>query len=183
MADQEGRPVLSGLGALVTVALVVGLVLAAGVLAVTQVLGLGGSSASSGTATSGSSMYLPKPQQTEPETDPDITLAPSEEETSAEPTRAPTKTAQRAIRLTAEQREVGVLERIDLNGVYPTGDGAILQVERFQEGAWAEFQVTISVRGGTFATYLQTSRVGVNKFRVRDTRTDEASNPVTITVG
>jgi hypothetical protein len=41
----------------------------------------------------------------------------------------------------------------------------------------------MSVSGGTFATYVQTSRVGPNKFRVIDTDTQTTSNEITVTVG
>ena len=47
-------------------------------------------------------------------------------------------------------------ERVDLSGVYPRGEGATLQVQRF-EGGWTDFPVTASVSGGTFRTYIYTS--------------------------
>ena len=75
------------------------------------------------------------------------------------------------------------MQQIDLTGTYPTGEGAILQVQRFEAGAWQDFPVTMSVNGSTFATYVQTSRVGPNKFRVIDTETAKLSNEVTVTVG
>ena len=41
----------------------------------------------------------------------------------------------------------------------------------------------MSVSGGTFATYVQTSHSGPNEFRVVDTDSDVISNEVTVTVG
>ena len=56
-------------------------------------------------------------------------------------------------------------------------------MQRFENGAWSDFPVTMSVSGGTFATYVQTSQVGPNKFRVIDTDTKVTSNELTVTVG
>ena len=75
------------------------------------------------------------------------------------------------------------MERIDLTGTYPGGEGAILQVERYIAGSWSEFSVTAAVSNETFSTYVQTGQAGVNKFRVRDTDTGEVSNAVAVTVG
>jgi hypothetical protein len=75
------------------------------------------------------------------------------------------------------------MEQIDLTGTYPTGEGAILQVQRFEDGAWEDFPVTMSVSNQTFSTYVQTSRPGENKFRVIDTDKDLFSNEVIVTVG
>ena len=61
------------------------------------------------------------------------------------------------------------MQQIDLTGTYQAGEGAILQVQRMENGAWSDFPVTMSVSGGTFATYVQTSRTGPNEFRVVDT--------------
>ena len=75
------------------------------------------------------------------------------------------------------------MQQIDLTGTYPGGEGAILQVQRLENGAWSDFPVTMSVSGGTFATYVQTSQLGPNQFRVIDTDTEAISNDVTVTVG
>jgi hypothetical protein len=73
-------------------------------------------------------------------------------------------------------------ERIDLTGVYQNGEGAVLQVQRY-EGGWTDFPVTTTVSGGIFSTYLTTSRSGVLRFRVFDRATDRHSNQVQVTVG
>jgi hypothetical protein len=75
------------------------------------------------------------------------------------------------------------MEQIDLTGVYPGGEGAILQVERFTSGSWQAFPVTVSVSDETFATYVQTSQTGPNRFRVVDTDTGRASNDVSVNIG
>jgi hypothetical protein len=75
------------------------------------------------------------------------------------------------------------MEQIDLSGVYPGGEGAILQVQRFVAGGWQDFPVTASVSNETFSTYVQTSQTGVNRFRVVDTDTRLESNEVKVTIG
>ncbi|WP_182524871.1 hypothetical protein [Nocardioides dongkuii] len=179
MAEPEGRPVLTGLAALAGVGLVVGLVLGGAALAVTQVLGLDGET-SSGQASSAESIYLPRPSETEGDDGPAITLAPGEDEPSEEPSES--EASDDSISLSAGQTEVSPMENIDLTGVYPGGEGAILQVERLADGAWTEFPVTASVGNETFTTYVQTGQLGPNKFRVRDTDTGEVSNAVSVTV-
>jgi hypothetical protein len=75
------------------------------------------------------------------------------------------------------------MQQIDLTGVYPSGEGAILQVQRFTNGTWQDFPVTTSVSNQTFTTYVQTSQAGLNRFRVVDTDTHQASNPVRVQIG
>ena len=109
-------------------------------------------------------MYLPKPEKTEAEDGPLITLAP-------EPSRPVDGERVRAVRdgdrprrpgegdlASASQTEVAPMEQIDLTGVYPGGEGAILQVQRFTSGSWQDFPVTVSVSDETFSTYVQTSQ-------------------------
>ena len=75
------------------------------------------------------------------------------------------------------------MEKIDLTGVYPRGEGSVLQVQRFTDGSWRDFPVTVSVSDETFTTYVQTSQGGVNRFRVVDTDSGLESNEVRITIG
>jgi hypothetical protein len=182
MARSE-RPVLTGLIALVGVGILVGLFLGGAALAATKVLGIDGDGDTSNSS-SEQSMYLPKPSKTQAESGPLITLPPDPSGTSA-PTDEPTEeqTPDKAISLSAGQTAVGAMEQIDLTGVYPGGEGAILQVQRFQGGQWIDFPVTASVSNETFSTYVQTSQPGRNRFRVVDTDTGLESNEVRVTVG
>ncbi|MCW2766423.1 MAG: hypothetical protein JWO11_2382 [Nocardioides sp.] len=181
MARSE-RPVLTGLVALVGVGIMVGLFLGGAALAATKVLGINSNGGSS-SSTSQESMYLPKPSKTQSPSGPLITLAPDPNGSSA-PSDKPTKEQppKKAISLSAGQTDVGQMERLDLTGVYPRGEGAILQVQRFQNGAWVDFPVTASVGNETFSTYVQTSQVGPNRFRVVDTDTGLQSNEVRVNV-
>lgn len=179
MSDHDDRPVLSGLIALVAVAAVVGLVGGLAALVGSRVLGLDGDAAASGTdATSGTSLYLPEPTITSETTTPDTGASSTSE--PAEPSSAATAST---ISLSAGQQSVSAMQQIDLTGTYPSGEGAILQVQRRENGKWSDFPVTMSVSNGTFATYVLTSRVGENRFRVIDTDKDLFSNKVVVTVG
>jgi hypothetical protein len=193
MPEVEERPVLWGLVALVSVALVIGLVTGLAVLGGTKVLGLdGGDADASGEATAENSLYLPKPAKTDDPSGPSITLEPGEtdsdesSEESAEDDEGKEKKEKKpkkAISLSASQLSVSAMQQIDLTGTYPGGEGAILQVQRFENGAWSDFPVTVSVSNQTFSTYVQTSQPGPNRFRVVDTDTRKASNEVKVTVG
>jgi hypothetical protein len=176
--DTENRPVLTGLLALVGVSVAIGLLGGLAVLAGVKVTGLDGTSSSSGGDANASATFrLPRPSETATET---VTEQPVEPEPGTETTSEEPATG---ISLSATQQSVSPMQQIDLTGTYQGGEGAILQVQRMENGAWSDFPVTMSVSGGTFATYVQTSRTGPNQFRVVDTDTDAVSNEVTVTVG
>ena len=184
----EKHPIVTGLAALVGVALAVGLILGLVVLAGTSLLGLNGDDSVT-EATSERSMYLPMPQKTPTPTGPQVTL-PSQPSASPESSGSgdgekepkPERTPEPKISLSASTTSAAQMEQIDLTGVYPGGEGAILQVQRFTAGRWQDFPVTASVGNQTFSTYVQTSQVGVNRFRVIDTDSDRQSNEVRVTI-
>ncbi|WP_416954623.1 hypothetical protein ACNKF0_20430 [Nocardioides sp. T5] len=175
--DTENRPVLTGLVALVGVAVVIGLLGGLAVLVGVKATGIGESTGASADPSASATFRLPKPSETSTETTPEETTEPS---AGAEPTSEAPATG---ISLSASQQSVSPMQQIDLTGTYQAGEGAILQVQRMENGAWSDFPVTMSVSGGTFATYVQTSRTGPNEFRVVDTDSDVVSNEVTVTVG
>ena len=80
-------------------------------------------------------------------------------------------------------QQVGAGERINFNGVYVDGEGASLQIQRRENGTWTDFPVTANVQGGSFETWIQTSRTGEQVFRVYDDAEERGSNTVTVTVG
>ena len=188
-STREEHPVVSGLLALVGVGLAVGLFLGVAALLATQVLGLGGGSGN-GSSTSQKSLYLPRPEKTRAPSGPLITLQAGASPTagattSQEPSDKPTKKKppKKQISLSASETSVAPMQQIDLTGVYPGGEGAILQVQRFTDSSWQDFPVTVSVSNETFSTYVQTSQGGVNRFRVVDTDTGLKSKEVRVTVG
>lgn len=193
MSDEQEKsdnPVVSGLVALLAVSVAVGLVLAGVALVATQVLGIGDDSSSSAGASRHESAIIPRPSHTGG-SGPQVTL--DTEETSLESedagpgaTESSTEATERekAITLQAGQTAVGNFDRIDLSGVYPGGEGAILQVQRKLGGTWQDFlSVDAAVSGGQFETYVQTGQLGVQKFRMRDTTSGITSNVVSVTVG
>ena len=187
--NPDGHPILAGLIALAGVAVAVGVVLGLVVLAGTSVLGLGGEE-EGGTTTSERSMYLPKPKKTPAATAPAYTLAPADDESevseeSDKPSKKPSasKSPRTQITLSASTTTSAPMEQFDLTGVYPGGEGAILQVQRFEGGAWTDFNATGSVSGGTFQIPIYTSLGGVNRFRVVDSDTELESNEIRITIG
>jgi hypothetical protein len=181
--ERKQHPVIAGLVALVAVGLAIGLLAGGGTLVATRVLGLGAETTATD-STARQSMYLPRPEKTTPtETaTPVPTLSAASEPTGPVLT---TKTPETGISLQAGQTQVGPMGRIDLTGSYPTGEGAVLQVQRATGpgDSWVDFPVTATVSGGTFSTYVQTGRSGPNRFRVIDTDTEQVSNEVTITIG
>ena len=182
------HPVLVGLLALVGVGLAVGLVLGGAALMASRMLGIA-ETGSGGVETSRAeeSLYLPKPEKTKGPSGPLVTLLPDASQPAATQSRrrgepkSPEPTKER-ISLSAGQTEVSPMGQIDLSGIYPGGEGAILQVQRFTSGHWEDFPVTASVSNETFATYVQTGQLGQNRFRVVDTATGVASNEVRVTI-
>lgn len=176
--DTENRPVLTGLLALVGVAVVIGLLGGLAVMVGVNATGIGDTSTASDDDGTPATFRLPKPSDTGssiPTPENTVEPSPGEEPSSEAPTTG--------ISLSAAQQSVSPMQQIDLTGTYPGGEGAILQVQRLENGAWSDFPVTMSVSGGTFATYVQTSQVGPNQFRVVDTDTEVTSNELTVTVG
>lgn len=186
-SDREDHPVLAGLLALVGVALAVGLIVGLAALAGTRILGLNGEDAAA-ESTGGQSLFLPKPKPTQSDKGPEITLQPGPTQ-SPSPSDKPSETQKpekpkNEISLAASQTAVAPMEQIDLTGVYPGGEGAILRVERFSGGQWEDFaQITANVSNETFSTYIQTGQIGMQRFRVVDTDTGKASNEVRVRVG
>ena len=132
-------------------------------------------------------MVLPKLEETKSPTGPELTLAPGEDPPpsaqESESEESESAKPEKAILLSVGQTTVSPMENIDLTGVYPGGEGAILLVQRFEGGSWVDFySITASVSNETFATYVQTGQPGVQRFRMIDTGTGEASNEVKVTV-
>jgi hypothetical protein len=181
----ENRPVLTGLLALVAVAVAVGLVTAVTLVAAAHVVGLGGGHAANVAGDAGASMYVPKPQKTQPASGPSITLG-SSPTSSSSPTQTPklkVRQPKKRISLQTGQTTVAPMGRIDLTGTYPGGEGAVLNVQKFSNGSWQDFySVSATVTNGTFSTYVQTGIPGMNRFRVVDSDTHLASNTVRVRV-
>lgn len=177
MDDDGEKPwthqLLVGVGALLAVALVIGGVVSAFALGAARVSGIDDARPE---ATVEPSLVIPS--------SPSDASGPSSSVSPTPPSTSPRPTPPRKPPITLEvgQDQVEPGGRIDLSGSYPRGEGAELQVQRF-DGGWTDFPVTVPVSGGRFSTYVQTTRTGPSRFRVLDTASGRASNPVRVVVG
>jgi hypothetical protein len=179
VSSDEKHPIVAGVTALVAVGLVIGLLFGLFTLAASHVLGIGDDNGSTA-SDAGPSLYLPTPEPTQSSS----STADAGTATQPPPSAPPTSTAPADdITLQVGQSKVSAMARIDLSGVYPGGEGAVLQVQRMDDKKWEDFPVTAAVSGGTFSTYVQTGRTGVQKFRVRDSDSGKVSNVVSVTIG
>jgi hypothetical protein len=158
------------------IAVAVGLVIGIGAWVLVKAIGLdaGGTTASGpgpGPATPLPTPALPVPSATPPTDNPGLV-----ETTSAGP-------ADGQLFLSASPVLVRPMERINLTGQWAGHDNQSLLVQRYEDGAWADFGVQVRVDVGTFATYVMTGRPGDQRFRVYDPTSRTASNEVTVTVG
>ena len=186
MADPDespGRTLLFAVAAMAGVALLVGLAIGGVVLAPVGTSDVGEGEVVADEAPQ--SMVIPEYSPTEsagddwdlpsyePSPTPEVDLGDEEEEEGR---------GDRITLFVAPQR-VGAGERINFNGVYRDGEGATLQIQRREGGTWSDFPVSATVRGGSFSTWIQTSRTGAAEFRVFDPSLEKASNVVTVTIG
>src|SRR4051812_1203633 len=178
-----GRQLLVVTGVLAAVALAIGGVVSLIALGAAKVTGLDSTRSQ---ASARPSLYIPSGQPTvglDQFPAPTAKSTPSaSSEASATATPTPEKKDDK-ITLQAFPQQVSSGQRINLTGIYRGGEGARLQVERFEAGRWADFPVGASVSGGQFTTYVTTSRTGEQRFRVIDPLSDARSNPVQVTVG
>jgi len=194
----ERHPIAAGVTALVAVAVGAGLIVGIGMFVGVNILGLGGDGAPDRQATdpdAGASLYVPRPKPTKTATGPAITLnaspTGSEKAGSASASTSPSasetaeeKPAKKEITLQAGAVEAEPMERVDLSGIYPGGEGAILRLERNDGQGWEEFGIPDApVTGEQFSTVIQSGRVGKHKFRMKDIDTGTYSNVVTVTIG
>lgn len=178
--DPPRRALLLAVLAMLAVAMLVGLALAAAALTVVEVTGVGDGK---GSAASKPSLYMPKYRPTKSAS---VDSGLPSASPSATESRAPKRTAKPPadkITLFAAPQKVAPGGRIDLNGVYVDGEGVVLQVQRKESAGWTAFPVRATVRGGSFDTWITTTRTGSNTFRVYDVQANRASNSVVVTVG
>jgi hypothetical protein len=176
------RPVLVGLGAMAGAAIVVGLVIGLVLAGAANVGGLG--SGGSGDSSENATLFIPPLVPTTSSAPAGASGAPSDDETAKKHKKKHKKKKKEpALTLSAFPETVAPSERINLTGVYKGGEGAVLQVQRLENGSWDDFPTKATVRGGIFTTWVITGRTGENRFRVYDPAADKASAPVTVTVG
>lgn len=207
MQQDEQHPIVAGLAALVVVAIVIGVVGGIAMLVGTRAAGLGGHDSSSKSAEAHASLYAPSPSPTEREATSSISLLPtvsatgsarvggsgeSGEAATTSPTTAATPSApaekeskpDKKITLQAAAPSARPMEMVDLSGIYPGGEGAILRLERNDGSGWKDFGIPdVNVVGEQFSTKIQTGRTGTHRFRMRDVDSHAVSNVVTVNIG
>ena len=192
------HPIAAGVTALVAVAVGVGLIVGFGMFVGVNIIGLGSGETAGDQATdpdAGASLYAPPPKPTKTASGPAITLnasptsTPEKQGASVSTSPSPSKTVaarpmKKEITLQAGTVAAKPMERIDLSGIYPGGEGAILRLERNDGQGWEDFGIPdVPVRGEQFSTVIQSGRVGKHEFRMKDVDTGTYSNPVTVTIG
>lgn len=192
------HPIAAGVTALVAVAVGVGLIVGIGMFVGVNIMGLGGRGAAGDQATdpdAGASLYVPPPKPTKTATGPAITLnasptsTPEKKTGSASASSSPSasvaaKPMKKKITLQAGTVSAKPMERIDLSGIYPGGEGAILRLERNDGQGWEDFGIPdVPVTGEQFSTVIQSGRVGRHEFRMKDIDTGTYSNLVSVTIG
>ncbi|CAN5149231.1 hypothetical protein BH18ACT9_BH18ACT9_18350 [soil metagenome] len=175
------RPVLAGIGALVAVSLLVGGVVGVAALGAVKLTGIGQTRSATTVAPS---LYIPSGRPTTrpqgyPEPSGDEGSATGEQSATADPS---SKRRRPPITLQVVPAQANSGERVDLSGRYPRGEGATLQVQRFEAG-WVDFPVTASVSAGAYHTYIYTERVGESRLRMLDKASGRVSNTATLTIG
>jgi len=181
--DGRSAQVRGALLKALAVVVVIGVVIALGTTIVVRALGLneGESPGPVGAAPKGPAKTLPTT----------ALPAPKAESKDAEPTEEPsesatpdaTKKGEGDIELDVSPIEAAPMERVNLTGRYKRADEVGLQVQRFEDGDWQDFGVDVTVRQGTYATYVQTGRPGEQRFRMYDPATKQGSNVVLVTIG
>lgn len=188
--DEERQAELSGVvrrGIVLLVAFAA--VVALGTWVVVHALGLNGSGGGSRTVVGQPAPVSPLPTTALPVPG-QASDQPSGSPSSGATTDAPASSqpgprhhrAAHGLHLNVSPSSVGPMERINLTGTWPGHDNVGLQVQRLENGTWSNFPTSATVRVGTFETYVETGRRGVNEFRVMDPSTGATSNPVSVTV-
>ncbi|MBG6094359.1 hypothetical protein [Nocardioides luteus] len=198
MKQGQQHPIAAGVTALVAVAVGVGLIIGIGMFIGANVMGLGGGGAAGDQATdpgAGASLYAPSPKPTKTASGPAITLRASPTSTpkkqsataSSSPSASTTvaaRPAKKEITLQVGTVAAKPMERIDISGIYPGGEGAILRLERNDGKGWEEFGIPdVPVTGEQFSTVIQSGRTGKHEFRMKDVDTGTFSNVVSVTIG
>jgi hypothetical protein len=179
--EDRAAQVRSALLKALAVVIVIGAVIALGTTIVVHALGLSDNDSSGpvGAGSSGPNAALPTT----------ALPVPGKKSETAEPTPEPSASASTdpadtgKIQLDVSPVKVQPNERVNLTGKYPGADNVGLQVQRFQDGTWQDFGVDVTVRLGTYATYIQTGRPGEQRFRIYDPAAKESSNVVLVTIG
>jgi len=73
-------------------------------------------------------------------------------------------------------------QAFQVSGTYSGRDGVQLQLQRLENGIWADYPNDINVSMGTYSTTAASTMTGTNSFRVYDQTANRPSNVVSILV-
>jgi hypothetical protein len=172
-SEQVRNALLKALGVFVAIAVVIAL----GTVFMVHALGLneGDDDGPLGAASTSS----PSPLPTKALPVPSQSASPSDQPSGA---ATPTDGADGDIQLEVSPVIASPMERINLTGTYKGADNQLLQIQRYDDGTWTNFDAKTTVRVGTFATYIMTGRAGENRFRVFDPKANKGSNVILVTI-
>lgn len=112
----------------------------------------------------------------------DTTPLPSLSEPPAPTDIPPIQPAPPGLVLTISPTSVGSGQVFTVSGTYAGRDGVQLQLQRMENGIWADYPNQITVSMGTYSTTASSTMTGTNTFRVYDQSSNRASNVVSILV-
>ncbi len=177
MDDERSEQVRSALLKAFGVFVAIAVVIALGTIFMVHALGLneGDADGSLGAASTTS----PSPLPTKALPVPSDSASPTDQPSGA---ATPAEGASGDIQLEVSPVIASPMERINLTGTYKGADNQLLQIQRFDDGTWTNFDAKTTVRVGTFATYIMTGRAGENRFRVFDPKANKGSNVILVTI-
>ncbi len=170
-SEQVRSALLKAFGVFVAIAVVVAL----GTMFMVHALGLNQGDTGGPVGAAATSSPSPLPTKALPVPSQSPTAQPSGSAT-------PTDPANGDIQLEVSPVIASPMERINLTGTYRGADDQQLQVQRFDDGTWTNFNAKTTVRVGTFATFIMTGRAGENRFRVFDPKANKGSNVILVTI-
>ena len=84
--------------------------------------------------------------------------------------------------LTIAPTTVSSGQTFKISGTYAGRDGVQLQLQRLENGVWADYPNDISVSMGSYSTTAASTMTGTNSFRVYDQSANRSSNVVSVLV-
>jgi hypothetical protein len=174
-SEQVRNALLKALGVFVAIAVVIAL----GTVFMVHALGLNEGDDDGPLGAASTSSPSPLPTKALPVPSDSASPSPSGQSSGA---ATPTDGADGDIQLEVSPVIASPMERINLTGTYKGADNQLLQIQRFDDGTWTNFNAKTTVRVGTFATYIMTGRAGENRFRVFDPKANKGSNVILVTI-
>ncbi|HZX03743.1 hypothetical protein [Kribbella sp.] len=101
---------------------------------------------------------------------------------TTQPAAVSTPAAAKSITITSDKATAKAWAKVSFTGkTSGIAANTVVQVQRLENGKWVKFPASTKVTGrATYSVWVQSGRVGVNKFRVVAANT--ASTPATVTI-